>query len=118
MTKNDYIYNGKIINVVDGDTCDIEIDLGFYVFARERMRLNGIDTPELNSPDDAKRNLAKEAKIWLSNYLNLSVTLKSFKKDKYGRFLVDIFVEGVDKSLNEQLIDAGLAVAYSGGARV
>ena len=118
MIQQDYVYNGQIINVVDGDTCDIKIDLGFYVYIHERMRLNGIDTAELNSTDPGLRKLAQDAKAWLAAYSGRSITLKSYKKDKFGRFLVDIFLPGETESLNSKLLSLGLAKPYDGGARV
>ena len=117
MIKNDYIYNAKIINVVDGDTLDLEIDLGFYTFVRERIRLSGIDTPELTSPDKAKREAAISAKKFTETFLNKKVTLQSFKVDKYGRFLAELFLSNDPISINQKLILGAFAVPYSGGKR-
>lgn len=116
MIHQDYEYKAKIINVVDGDTIDVIIDLGFYVTTEQRMRLNGLDTPELNSKDEIERSLAQIAKIYLNTWKGLDVTIKSYKKDKYGRFLADVY----DKNgifLNKALIDLGYAVPYFGGPR-
>lgn len=117
MKKQDYIYNAKILSVVDGDTVDVEIDLGFCVLVRERMRLSGIDTAELTSPLPEMRKLAQDAKAFMVKYVGANIVLKSFKKDKYGRFLAEIFIENDTESLNNYLIHAGLAKAYNGGVR-
>jgi micrococcal nuclease len=122
MIMQNYIYNATIINVVDGDTVDVRIDLGFYTHTEQRMRLNGIDTKELNSQILEERELAKAAKILVQKYLNKGCTVVSYKKDKYGRFLADIYIkneEGVPSgtSLNNELIASGLAVPYFGGVR-
>ena len=118
MTKNEYIYNAKILNVVDGDTVDVELDLGFYVFAKERMRLNGLDTPEMNSMEPSVRKLAKDAKEFVATFTGHLVTIKSYKQDKYGRFLADIYLVGDVESINAKLLANGMAKPYSGGARV
>lgn len=107
-----YVYFGKIINVVDGDTVDMEVDLGFYVKVGERFRLSFINAAEMNSSDKEERALAIEALSWLSAFKGLPVRVKSTKKDKYGRFLAEIFVEGDPVSLNQKLLDRGLAVPY------
>lgn len=117
MKKQDYIYDAKILSIIDGDTIQVEIDLGFCVLVRERMRLSGIDTAELTSPIPEMRKLAQEAKAFMLAYLGKNIVLKSFKKDKYGRFLAEIFMADDSESLNQKLINAGLAKAYSGGAR-
>lgn len=106
MITQEYIYNSKIINVVDGDTVDVLIDLGFYVSIRQRVRLYGIDTPELNSTDQVKRAIAVQAKAFVVAF------------NGFGRFLAEIFFKDDPISLNEKLINSGLAVPYSGGIRV
>ena len=116
MIKTQYIYNAKITNVVDGDTVDAEVDLGFTVFVRVRFRLYGIDTMETNDKDVAKREQGLKAKQYVHNaLLGKDVTLESFKTDKYGRWLAEIFVDG--NSINKQLLTEGLAVEYFGGAK-
>jgi micrococcal nuclease len=109
--KQEYVYSAKVINVVDGDTIDAEVDLGFYVYQRMRLRLAFIDTPEMNDKDPEKRAKAREAKDYVSDLLlGANVVLRTHKKDKYGRFLAEVFVS--DKSINEHLIEKGLAVRY------
>jgi micrococcal nuclease len=111
--KTEYIYNAKVIKVVDGDTVDMMVDLGFGTFVKERFRLAFINTPEINSAVESERLLAIEAKTYVSAYLNQDVTIKSHKKDKYGRYLAEIFVQdGVPESLNDRLVKSGLAKIY------
>ena len=111
-----YIYRAQIVNVVDGDTVDAIIDLGFYTSAHQRLRLNGIDTPEMHSSDSSTRERAKLAKEYLAyRVLNREVTLESFGQEKYGRFLAEIYVNS--ESINKMLISLGHAKPYSGGKK-
>lgn len=112
MLQQNYIYNARIVNVVDGDTVDMLVDLGFHTYIKDRFRLSIIDTAEMNSSDAAERKLAQDAKTWMINYLNKDVVIKSTKKDKYGRYLAEIYADS-DISLNQQLLDLGLAKLYS-----
>lgn len=111
MIKTDYIYNAVITRVIDGDTVDATVDLGFHVKMMLRFRLNGVDTPELRDSDPVKSEAAQRAKKFVIDAcLNRDVTLKSYKTDKYGRWLADIWVDGV--LLNTQLLNENLAVVY------
>ena len=119
--KNKYFYNAKILKVVDGDTVDISVDLGFSILSFQRMRLYGIDTKELRSKNPEFKVLALEAKQYLiDKILNKDVFIETFKKDKYGRYLVIIFYfdkEGNEININEELISKNLAEAYYGGKK-
>lgn len=97
-----------LVNVVDGDTCDLLVDLGFSVKMKIRFRLIGIDTPEKGQPG------WKEASDFLRTYLDKPVLIQSTKLDKYGRFLAEIYPVGfvVPVSLNQMLLDNNLAVVY------
>jgi micrococcal nuclease len=117
-------YNAKVVNVVDGDTFDIEIDLGFHIKLNDRVRLAGIDTPELNSSDPTERKKAHEAKAFVVAALNncgFNVVVETAKpQDKYGRYLARVQYlnsEKVMTDLTSELITKGLGKAYSGGAR-
>jgi micrococcal nuclease len=115
MTNYEYIYKAKVVNVVDGDTVDMQVDLGFYTFVKERFRLARIDTPELNSAVPEERDKAKQAKEYMMQYLDKNVIIKSFKKDKYGRFLAEIYTDINDPiSVNDTLIQKGLATIWRG----
>jgi micrococcal nuclease len=99
----------SIVNVVDGDTCDIEVDLGFSVKVKHRFRLAGIDTPERGKPG------FHEAKDFLSAFMNAPLRrLEVTKVDKYGRYLVEIFAAGMqpEVSVNERMVEMGLAKVY------
>jgi len=116
MKNPSYVYKAKIINVVDGDTVDAIIDLGFGVSFNTRLRLAGIDTMETNDKDAAKKALGLKAKERVKELLtNKDVTLQSFKEDKYGRYLAEIYVN--DIQVNQSLINEGLAVPYFGGTK-
>ncbi len=114
-----YEYHVKeIVKIVDGDTVDLVLDLGFSTFVQQRLRLKGIDTPELSSTNESERIIANEAKgyvsVWLINQKKLAV--KTFKDDKYGRLLAEIFGDG-GVCLNTLLVESGYAWAYNGGIR-
>lgn len=109
-----YEYRCKIVKVVDGDTVDCEIDLGFHIYTVQRVRLLGIDTPELNSRDEAERELAKEAKQFVVDLADAVNRIKTVldKTDKYGRILGTLYIDGNDHSINEMLLTEGLAKVY------
>ena len=107
-----YTYYTKIDKVVDGDTCDVFIDLGFSVWHKERIRLAGIDTAEKNTP------LGKALKEFLiKNLEGKLVKLEVSKPDKYGRYLGKVYLNS-EESINDQLIKAGLAKPYGGDSKV
>lgn len=116
MKNPSYVYRAKITKVVDGDTVDVIIDLGFGVSFNTRLRLSGIDTMETNDRDAVKKALGLKAKERVKELLvGKEVTLQSFKADKYGRYLAEIYVDGL--MVNNQLITEGLAVPYHGGTK-
>jgi micrococcal nuclease len=107
----------KVTNVVDGDTIDVEIDLGFSVSYAQRLRLAGIDTPESRTTDKAEKALGLEAKEYLKSKIKdaKNIVVKTEKPDsseKYGRILGWIYVDGSNKSINEQMIEDGHAWGY------
>lgn len=107
-----------VIRVVDGDTIDTLIDLGFNISIKERIRINRIDAPESNSKDVQERQLANEAKefvaVWLVNQNKLII--KTTKDDKYGRMLGEIFNER-GECLNDLILQKGYAWEYNGGEK-
>ena len=108
-----YEYYTKIDKVVDGDTVDVFIDLGFSVWHKERIRLSGIDTAEKNTP------LGKALKTFLIASLEgKMVRLQVSKPDKYGRYLGTVFLKDSAVSINDQLIKANLAKPYGGDSKV
>jgi len=108
-----YEYYTKIDKVVDGDTVDVFIDLGFSVWHKERIRLAGIDTAEKNTP------LGKALKQFLvDNIEGKIIRLQVSKPDKYGRYLGVAFLKDSSISINDQLIKANLAKQYGGDSKV
>lgn len=107
-----YEYYTKIDKVVDGDTVDVFIDLGFSVWHKERIRLAGVDTAEKNTP------LGKALKVYMKDLLEgKTVKLQVTKPDKYGRYLGTVFLAG-EESINAQLIKHNLAKPYGGDSKV
>jgi micrococcal nuclease len=116
-------YVRKVDNVVDGDTIDVLIDLGFDILFQSRVRLAGIDTPESRTKDLAEKALGIESKEYLKKYLKdaKSVVIKTEKMDsseKYGRILGWVYVNGDTESLNDKMINDGYAWAYMGDTKV
>jgi micrococcal nuclease len=116
-------YVKKVNKIVDGDTIDVDIDLGFDISFSSRVRLAGIDTPESRTADKFEKSLGLEAKAYLKHAIEeaKAVVIKTEKMDsseKYGRILGWVFLDGSDKSLNEKMIDDGYAWGYMGETKV
>ena len=116
-------YVRKVENIVDGDTIDVLIDLGFDILFQSRVRLAGIDTPESRTKDLAEKTLGLESKEYLKKYLKdaKSVVIKTEKMDsseKYGRILGWVYVNGDTESLNDKMITDGYAWGYMGDTKV
>ena len=110
-----YEYRAKIIEVVDGDTVTAEVNLGFRVLVRMRLRLEGIDAPEtFGVPKDSEEYKAgMKAKEWLQARIfgkNCMIETFKDKQEKYGRYLATVFVEGVN--VNQEFLGTGLVKAY------
>jgi len=121
-----YTYSAKLDRVVDGDTIDVVIDLGFDVFIKKRVRLVGIDTPECRTRDleEKARGLAAKDRVKAILKENIKFVLESTELGKYGRVLGKIHIsilDGVELltqvCLNDQLIKEKHATAYFGGKR-
>ena len=113
----------NVTNVVDGDTIDVVIDLGFDIMFASRVRLAGIDTPESRTTDKAEKVLGLESKEYLKKYLKdaKSVIIKTEKMDsseKYGRILGWVYVNGDTVSLNDKMINDGYAWGYLGETKI
>jgi len=113
----------KVTNVVDGDTIDLDIDLGFDISFSSRVRLAGIDTPESRTTDKVEKALGLESKEYLKKQLKdaTSVIIKTEKmnsSEKYGRILGWIYVNGNTISLNDKMINDGYAWGYLGETKV
>ena len=117
---NKYIYVAKLLRVVDGDTADCMIDLGFDTWVKARLRFKGVDTWEKRTRDKAEKAKGIAASAFTESYLKLNdgnFTIQSYGKGKYGRILAEIFIEGEEKSLNTLLIENGHAYYYDGGKK-
>ena len=116
-------YVKKVTKIVDGDTIDVEIDLGFDISFSSRVRLAGIDTPESRTTDKMEKALGLESKEYLKKAIDASktVVIKTEKMDsseKYGRILGWLFLDGSKVSVNEQMIADGYAWGYLGDTKV
>ena len=107
----------KIVKIVDGDTIDIEIDLGFSLTKKERVRLAGIDTPESRTRDLEEKAEGLLAKSFLEKQLDDAVDLrvKTEKDGKYGRMLG--WLHDGDKNINKYMVIKGYAWEYDGGKK-
>ena len=122
-----FIYNAKCLRVVDGDTVDATVDLGFDTWKKIRIRLVGINTPETRTRDLEEKAKGLAAKNFLIDLLkkhNNEFILHSQGVGKYGRCLGELHLDTIDGqekltlvSLNELLINEGHAVEYHGGKR-
>lgn len=101
----EYKYRAEIVRVVDGDTVDAEVDLGFDVRLSARFRMQGINAPEKNT-QDGKKSLARLTELLPVGSQVVVQTTKD-KREKYGRYLGTFLVAG--KSVNQQLVDEGFA---------
>ena len=113
----------EVKNVVDGDTIDVVIDLGFDILFASRVRLAGIDTPESRTTDKAEKALGIEAKEYLKKQLKdaKSVVIRTEKmnsSEKYGRILGWVYVNGESESVNNKMINDGYAWGYLGDTKV
>ena len=120
-TKAAWRYEASLLRVIDGDTVDAMIDLGFSTHRKVRIRFYGINTPETRTRDAEEKKAGKKATARLVELLQASdnsFILKSHGVGKFGRCLGELFTEELGEvSVNQTLIDEGLGEAYFGGAR-
>jgi len=112
-----FVYSAKVDSIVDGDTMDLVIDLGFRTTTEQRVRLLGVDCPEVKGSTKKAGDAATEAtRRWVKSHSGLVIrTLKTKKQaDSFGRYLVEVFgdTDGKQESLNQHLLDEGFAVPY------
>ena len=116
----------EIVKVLDGDTIDVMIDLGFDLFKKERVRIAGVDTPEKRTRDLEEKELGIDATNWLKEKLDSTIagddelTIRTELVGgvgKYGRLLGWLYVGDGNLSLNEQMIAEGYAWEYDGGTK-
>ena len=112
-----YEYKAIVVRVVDGDTVDVDIDLGFNTWLKkQRVRLVGIDAPETRTRDLEEKAAGMKTKEYVENFCSIGseIILKTHKDStgKFGRILGEIYKEGVELSLNQILLQEGLAEEY------
>ncbi len=117
-----FFYSAKVLDVIDGDTLDLVVDLGFDVHFRVRVRLHGINTPESRTSDKAEKELGLKAKAytkdWTTRHSTVFIKTVKDKKEKFGRILAEIYSDELKTAcLNEDIIEAGFARKYNGEAR-
>ena len=122
-------YNFRVVSidkVLDGDTIDVTIDLGFDLYKKERVRVAGVDTPEKRTRDLEEKALGLDATYWLKKKLEDTIsgddelTIRTELvggMGKYGRLLGWLYVGDDDVSLNEKMIQEGYAWEYDGGTK-
>ena len=114
----DFSYRvSKVIKIIDGDTIDVMLDLGFDIMYKSRVRLFGIDTPESRTRDVIEKEYGLMSKKYLTDKLKSAkkISIKTYKGEetgKFGRILGDVFVDG--KSVNMKMVKEGHAVQYYG----
>ena len=117
-----YEYKCKVTRVVDGDTCDVVLDLGFSIEYRDRVRLMAIDTPESRTRNKVEKKLGLASKARLKELCtqhkgNLILRTSKEGKGKFGRILGSLYPSGSDVSLNDMLVSEGHARPYFGGSK-
>ena len=122
-------YNFRVISidkVVDGDTIDVTIDLGFDLYKKERVRVAGVDTPEKRTRNLEEKALGLDATAWIKDHLEGAIdgdddliirTELDGGVGKYGRLLGWLYIGDATVSLNDKMIDEGYAWAYDGGTK-
>jgi micrococcal nuclease len=121
MKDNLYHYRAKVLRVVDGDTVDVMLELGFNVSLKERVRLYGINAPESRTRDKSEKVKGLAAKDFVVEWTedradDIVIVTRIDKRGKYGRVLGTIMTES-GENLNELMIKEGHAVEYLGGKR-
>tara|TARA_B100000927_G_scaffold244396_1_gene206699 strand:+ start:1117 stop:1455 length:339 start_codon:yes stop_codon:yes gene_type:complete len=111
-----FYYNVEILRIVDGDTVDVRVDLGFNVWHKCRVRLVGINAPESRTRDLEEKSRGLAAKQWLIDKLEFKeVEMQSHGVGKYGRVLGELYVNKVN--INKLMVKEGHAEEYDGGKR-
>ena len=115
-----YEYKAKLREIIDGDTIDVEIDLGFGTYKNARLRLKGIDTPETRTSRKKEKKAGKLVELFVEKLLDRSgaMTIRTYKdgKGSFGRYIADIYIDELDISLNDYLLNNKFARVYRSGA--
>ena len=106
----------KIERIVDGDTLDVSIDLGFGVTLSHRVRLKDVDAAEIRTKDLTEKAEGLAAKVWIEKELSREGewVIETTKEDKYGRILGTLYLVGDPVTLNERMLNEGIAKPYLG----
>ena len=108
----------EVTKIVDGDTVDVIIDLGFGLTKKERVRVAGIDAPETRTRDLSEKALGLEAKEFIREKLDTdNIIIRTEKEGKYGRILGWLYTDEYSISINEIMVIKGYAWEYEGGSR-
>jgi micrococcal nuclease len=104
----------KITRIVDGDTVDLDIDLGFNITISHRIRLKGINAPETKTLNLEEKNKGIQARLWLEKELSKpgEWVIETTKEDKYGRMLGTLYLVGEPVTVNERMLNEGIAEPY------
>lgn len=119
-TINLYNYKAEVVKIIDGDTLDVNVDLGFDIWHSIRIRLYGLDAPETRTTDVEEKSSGLKTKEFIKNWLDkngYSIFIKTYrgKAEKYGRVLAEVYDSTCAEHLNDLLILEGLAKPYFGG---
>ena len=116
---NPFIYKAKVIKIVDGDTIDVMLDMGFSSFQKGRVRLLGIDTPESRTRDKVEKKYGLAAKQFLVDWVEKYpyILVESSKKGKFGRILGRLYDPDKTECWNDMAVEAYHAVPYHGQSK-
>lgn len=119
MSPGPFVYRARPGRVVDGDTLDVVVDLGFHLTATLRLRLLGVNTPELHDDNTEVRAAAVKARTFVESWVSKldpgaawPILVRTEKSDVFGRWLAEVWADGAEVTLNAGLLDAGLAVVF------
>ena len=109
----------EIVKIVDGDTVDVLLDLGFDIHRKERVRILGIDAPETRTIDENEKKFGIEAKTYVVSWFakHSKITVHTYKDDKYGRILGEFF-DSEGRSLSHSIVEDGYAWEYNGTTKI
>lgn len=117
MAEHQWLWQARCIRVIDGDTIDVEIDAGFHSIRTERLRIYGVNCPELHGPTrDAGLAAKRYTQQWLDNVpaSTWPLTIQTFKSDVFGRYLALVWATDPGNELGQALLNSGLAVVFHG----
>ena len=122
MTDPRYHYRCRLLDVIDGDTVELEVELGFNARLTVRVRLDGIDTPELKGKTIDERRMAQDALALVARWCEARadrIIVRTFRdsRDKFGRLLATLIDQDTSETVQQALIEAGLARPYDGQSK-